>query len=73
MQGRLRNEYLTVTISTHCAYSGDPLQIEIDSQLKYRVQPEAAGQSAGQIARPMVFTPQVDWEAFRDPNIIDAY
>jgi hypothetical protein len=65
VQGRLRNAYLTVIISTQCAYSGDPLQIEVDSQLKYRVQPEDA--------RPMVFTPQVAWEAFRDPNIIDAY
>ena len=65
MQGRLRNEYLTVTINTRCAYSGDPLQIELDSRLKYRVMEETA--------RPMVFMPQVDWEAFRDPNIIDAY
>jgi len=73
VQGRLRNENLTVTISTRCAYSGEPLQIELDSQLKYRVQPQAAGQIAGQLARPMVFMPQVDWEAFRDPNIIDAY
>jgi hypothetical protein len=73
VQGRLRNAYLTVTISTHCSYSGDPLQIEIDSQLKYRVQPEAVGQIARQISQPMVFTPQVDWQAFHDPNIIDAY
>ena len=65
MQGRLRNEYLTVTIDTHCAYSGVPLRIELDSQLKYRLEPEDA--------RPLVFTPQVDWEAFHAPNIIDAY
>jgi hypothetical protein len=69
VQGRLRNAYLTVTISTRCAHSGKPLQIEVDSQLKYRVQPDAARQ----VAQPMVFLPQVDWEAFRDPNIIDAY
>jgi hypothetical protein len=73
VQGRLCNEYLTVTISTRCAYSGAPLHIELDSQLKYRVQPDVVAQSAQQIAQPMVFTPQVDWEAFRDPNIIDAY
>jgi hypothetical protein len=65
VQGRLRNEYLSITIDTHCAYSGKPLQIEVDSQLKVHVQ-EAA-------ARPMVFTPQIDWEAFHDPSIIDAY
>ena len=73
MQGRLRNAYLTVTINTRCAYSGDPLQIELDSQLKYRVLQETAGQVAGQFTPPMVFMPHVDWEAFRDPNIIDAY
>jgi hypothetical protein len=65
VQGRLRQEYLIVTITTCCAYSGQPLQIEVDSQLKYRVQPEAA--------QPLVFTPQIDWQAFHDPNIIDAY
>jgi hypothetical protein len=65
VQGRLRNEYLSVTITTRCSYSDQPLHIEVDSQLKYRVREEAA--------RPLVFTPQVDWEAFRDPNIIDAY
>ena len=81
MQGRLRQSYLTVTIDTRCAYSGEPLQIELDSQLNYRVQPSAARQSVGRIASQMagqiaplfVFTPQVDWEAFHDLNIIDAY
>ena len=65
VQGRLRHADLTVTISTRCAYSGEPLQIEVDSQLKYRVQPGNA--------HPMVFMPQVDWETFHDPNIIGAY
>jgi hypothetical protein len=65
VQGRLRNTDLTVTITTHCAYSDEPFQIELDSRLNFRVKPEAA--------HPMVFTPQVDWEAFHDPNIIDAY
>jgi hypothetical protein len=69
VQGRLRNEHLSITISSVCAYSGQPLQIEVDSQMKYRVQPDVGGQ----VARPLVFMPQVDWEAFRDPNIIDAY
>jgi hypothetical protein len=65
VQGRLRNEDLTVTIATRCAYSGEPFQIELDSRLNFRVQPESA--------HPMVFTPQVDWESFHDPNIIHAY
>jgi hypothetical protein len=65
VQGRLRNADLTVTIATRCAYSGEPFQIEVDSRLNYRVQPEAA--------RPLAFTPEVDWQAFHDPSIIDAY
>ena len=73
MQGRLRQEYLTVAISTRCAYSGDPLHIQVDSQLKYCLQPESVRQNARHFAQPMVFMPQVDWAAFHDPNIIDAY
>jgi hypothetical protein len=65
VQGHLRNEYLTITIDTNCAYSGKPLQIEVDSRLKCHVLDEAS--------RPMVFTPQVDWERFHEPNIIHAY
>jgi hypothetical protein len=65
VQGRLRNEYLTVAIDTFCSASGQLLQIEVDSQLCYHVQPEAA--------RPLVFTPHIEWESFRAPNIIDAY
>ncbi len=65
MQGRLRNEYLMVTIGTGCSYSGKPIHIELDSQLKYRVLEEEA--------RPMVFLPQIEWESFHDPNIIGAY
>jgi hypothetical protein len=26
-----------------------------------------------QDAEPLVFMPQVDWDTFADPNIIDAY
>ena len=65
MQGQLRNEYLSITIDTHCAQSGKKLQIEIDSQLKIH------GQEDGSEA--MIFTPQVEWEGFHDPSIIDAY
>ncbi len=65
MQGRLRNENLRVAIHTSCSESGQALQIEVDSQLNFRVQPENI--------QPMVFTPHINWEAFHDPNIIEAY
>jgi hypothetical protein len=41
------------------------MQIEIDSELRYRV--EAAG------AEPLVFVPLVNFEKLKDPRIIDAF
>lgn len=65
MQGQLRNERLTVTIHTSCAHCGQPIEIELDSQLHDH------GLSEG--AEPLVFQPHVNWETFDEPTIIDAY
>ena len=65
MQGRLRQDHLTVTIETVCAHSGRPMTITIDSDMKFSVLDKGA--------EPLVFMPQVDWETFAEPNIIDAY
>jgi len=65
VQGQLRNEYLTVTIETVCSHCGQPMKMEVDSDLSYRL--------ADKSARPLVFTPDVDWLNFHQPNIIDGY
>lgn len=65
MQGRLREEHLTVTIETVCAYSGRSMTIAVDSDMKYSVSEDEA--------EPLVFMPQVDWETFAEPNIIEVY
>ena len=65
MQGRLRQEYLAVTIETVCAHSGRPMRIALDSDMKLSAVDEGA--------EPRVFMPQVDWAHFSEPNIIDAY
>jgi len=39
--------------------------IEVDSAMQYRVVEEGA--------EPLIFLPQIDWEKFSEPNIIDAY
>lgn len=65
VQGRLRDEPLEVCIETECGHCGEALHIVMDSELGYRV--EEAG------AEPMVFSPQVDWQEFDEPNIIHAY
>jgi hypothetical protein len=65
VQGRLRREYLSVVIDTACGHCGRPLQIGLDSELRYHVtDPEA---------EPLVFEPQVNWATFTEPNIIHAY
>lgn len=65
MQGRLRKEHLEVTIRTECAQSGKPIHLTVDSDLKCNVEDEGA--------EPLVFEPEVDWEALREPNIIRVY
>jgi len=41
------------------------MTITIDSDMKFSVLDKGA--------EPLVFMPQVDWETFAEPNIIDAY
>ncbi len=64
VQGHLRNESLAITVKTECAHCSRPIQIELDSELNYRV---VEG------ADPLVFVPHVDFEKLKDPSIIDAF
>ncbi|MGD8474928.1 MAG: hypothetical protein PVH59_12470 [Anaerolineae bacterium] len=65
MQGQLREERLTFEVETECAHCGQPLHLEIDSDLDYRVVEDDA--------EPLVFVPMVDFEKLDDPSIIDAF
>ena len=65
MQGRLQNEPVAVEIETQCRHCGAPLHIGLDGALAASVR-EAE-------ARPLVFTPDVDWQNFADRTIIDKY
>jgi len=65
VQGRLRQESLSVTVRTECAHCSRPMRVTVDSELKYQVHDEGA--------KPLVFLPQVDWGTFTASNIIDAY
>ena len=65
MQGQLRNEKLTCRVDTTCAHCGQPIQIEIDSDLHYRVLSDPA--------QPLLFVPMVDFDRLKDPSIIDAF
>jgi hypothetical protein len=65
VQGRLRKEAISVTIDTVCAHCNQPFTIILDSNMNFRISPEDA--------EPLIFSPQVDWASFSDPNIIQAF
>ena len=65
MQGQLRQETLTFFIQTSCAHCGQPIHLEIDSDLQYKV--------AEAEAEPLVFVPTVNFARLKDPSIIDAF
>ncbi|MFN2146234.1 MAG: hypothetical protein ACK2T7_12845 [Anaerolineales bacterium] len=52
-------------IESECAHCGEPLHLEVDSDLNYQVQ------TAG--AAPVVYSPRVNFQMLEDPSIIDAY
>ena len=65
VQGQLRGEPLSVVIKTECKHCAQPLHIEIDDKLRYRVKEEGAS--------PIVFVPFVNFSELTDPSIIDAF
>ena len=65
VQGRLRQEPISVAITTQCVHCGQPLHVTIDSDLRYQVDELDA--------EPLVFEPLIDWAAFTEPTIIDAF
>jgi hypothetical protein len=65
VQGQLRSEYLASSIETQCAHCQEPIHIEIDSDLNYRVLDEAAA--------PLIHVPLIDLRKLEEPSIIDAF
>jgi hypothetical protein len=65
VQGQLRKERLSFKIETECAHCHAPLHIEMDSDLNYQVVEKGA--------KPVIFSPMVDFGRLKDPSIIDAY
>ena len=65
VQGRLRSEHLSATIDTECAHCGRRLRMDVDSEFGWRV--------VQQGAKPLVFSPHVDWTTFDEPNILHAF
>jgi hypothetical protein len=65
VQGKLRNEYITVLIETECAESHRQIQIEIDSNLEYTAEDDGSD--------PVIFVPDVDLHKLNDDSIISSF
>jgi len=65
VQGRLRNEQLTVTVRTECAHCKKPMELTIDSELNYS--------TVGNGCEPVVYAPDLDLFTLPEKNIINAF
>ncbi len=65
VQGRLSREPVSVAATTECAHCEEPLHLELDGDLRYRVKEEAAD--------PVVFSPLVNFSRVREPSLIDVF
>jgi len=65
VQGHLLNRTLRGRLRTACAHCERPIEIELDSDLRFRVLSEGA--------QPVVSSPRVDFGALEDPSIIHAF
>jgi hypothetical protein len=65
VQGRLRSEKLSFSVQTECGHCGEPLHLEIDSEMNYRVLEDGAA--------PLVYAPLLDVTQLKDPSIIDGF
>jgi hypothetical protein len=65
VQGCLRNEPVAATIRTRCARTGRELTIDIDADGDIEVREKDAS--------PLLFEPQIDWERFEKPHILDDF
>lgn len=54
-----------MVIESECGHCSRPLRLEVDSEMSVKVGTPGA--------EPLVFSPQVDWPSFDEPNIIHAY
>ena len=65
VQGRLLKKDLGCVIETECALSGRPIHFELDSELRYSVQPPAE--------KPLFVVPLIDLPNLDSPCIVDDF
>jgi hypothetical protein len=65
VQGCLRNESIAATIRTRCARTGRELTLDVDAEGDVAVREKGAS--------PLLFEPEIDWERFVKPHILDDF
>ena len=65
MQGKLRNEPVTVRVETECAHCAKTMEMEIDSHLHVKPDDEKC--------EPIIFVPDVDLLNLQEDSIIDSF
>ena len=65
MQGRLRGEEVSISVVSECAHCKQPMHMKIDSDMNWSSQDSSCS--------PIIFVPDVDFRALREPNIINAF
>ena len=65
VQGKLREEKVSIQVATECAHCQRSMEIEIDQDMNCRC-PEKD-------CRPIIFVPDVDFGRLEEPNIINAF
>jgi hypothetical protein len=65
VQGCLRNESIAATIRTRCARTGRELTLDVDAEGDVAVGEKGAS--------PLLFEPEIDWERFVKPHILDDF
>jgi hypothetical protein len=65
VQGRLRGEKLKVRIDSECKHCCEPLSLEVNEELRWRL--------LSRDAAPLLFEPDIRWNTFREANIIHDY
>ena len=65
MQGKLRNEAVTVRVATECAHCAQTMAMEIDSDLHIGLDDEKCD--------PVIFVPDIDLLNLEEDSIIDSF
>ena len=65
MQGKLRNESVTVRVATECVHCAKTMEMAIDSDLNVKPDDENCD--------PVIFVPDIDLLNLQEDSIIDSF